>query len=186
MMSNSNLIGVEYENISQTVTIVPRLQYSNNLLSDIIDILKNKRNELKKLNRHLLDVCNGDNTYLKTLAMERDLLFSLELLTQIQKKINAISGITSIPELLPSVMPIIRIVSAQLFYTLPVCSQKLCELSVYLGSIVLDSAILTKARFDFDKSNAESSIILDKVKLMADSKISKQYPNLDFFKGCNT
>jgi len=50
----------------------------------------------------------------------------------------------------------------------------------------LDSAALTTARFDFIQSNQESATLLDKVKLMADSKLSKQYPNLDFFKLCNT
>jgi hypothetical protein len=76
----------------------------------------------------------------------------------------------------------IRTVSAQLFDIVPLCSQKLSELSVHLGSIVLDSAVLTKASFDFSQSNKESYIILDEVKLMADSKLSKQYPNLDFSK----
>ena len=51
---------------------------------------------------------------------------------------------------------------------------------------MLDSAALTTASFDFTQLNKESAILLDKVKLMADSKLSKQYPNLDFFKLCNT
>jgi hypothetical protein len=55
-----------------------------------------------------------------------------------------------------------------------------------LGSILLDSAALTKAKFDFGNSNDESSIFLDEVKLIVDSKISKQYPNLDFLKSSNT
>jgi len=55
-----------------------------------------------------------------------------------------------------------------------------------LGSIVLDSAALTTARFDFSQSNTESSALLNEVKLMVGSKLSKQYPNLDFFKLCNT
>jgi len=80
----------------------------------------------------------------------------------------------------------IRTVSAQLFDVIPHCSQKLAELSVQLGSIVLDSAALTKARFDFSHSNEESASILDEVKLMADSKLCKQYPNLDFLKLCTT
>ncbi len=80
----------------------------------------------------------------------------------------------------------IRTVSAQLFDIIPNCSRRLSELSVHLGSIVLDSAALTKARFDFSQSNKESSTLLNEVKLMVDSKISKQYPNLDFFKVCNT
>ena len=76
--------------------------------------------------------------------------------------------------------------SVQLFDIIPNCSQKLSELSAHLGSIVLDSAALTKARFDFSQSNEESSALLNEVKLMVDSKINKQYPNLDFFKVCNT
>ena len=50
-----------------------------------------------------------------------------------------------------------------------------------MGSIVLDSATLTTAQFDFSQSNTQSSLLLDEVKLMVDSKISKQYPHLDFF-----
>ena len=80
----------------------------------------------------------------------------------------------------------IRTVSAQLFDLIPNCSQKLSEISVHLGSIVIDSAALTTARFDFSQSNYESSSNLNKVKLMVDSKLSKQYPNLDFSKLCNT
>ncbi len=75
-----------------------------------------------------------------------------------------------------------RTISAKLFVLFPSCSQQLSELSVHLGSIVLDSAALTKARFDFNKSNHLSSTLLDEVKLMADSKLNKQYPLVDFFK----
>jgi hypothetical protein len=73
----------------------------------------------------------------------------------------------------------IRTISAKLFALFPLTSQKLSELSVHLGSIVLDSATLTKARFDFSKSNHVSSTLLDEVKLMADSKLNKQYPLVD-------
>jgi len=94
--------------------------------------------------------------------------------------------VNSIPVILPATIPMIRTISAQLFDIDTNCSQKLSELSVNLGSIVLDSAALTQARFDFSQSNYESSTILNEVKLMVDSKISKQYPNLDFFKAFNT
>ena len=183
MMNSLNLFGMECVNITQTVTLVPRLEYSNKLLDDIVDILKNKRDELQKLNLILLDL--NDDTYVETLDLERTITFSLEILYQIKKRLNSISGINSIPELLPLTIPMIRTVSAQLFNLLPTCSQKLCELSVHLGSIVLDSAILTCARFDFSQSNAKSLLIFDEVKLIVDSKISKRYPNLNFFKSCN-
>jgi len=186
MMCNPNLVRIDCLNVSQTVTIVPRLEYSNDLLSNIISILKRKKLELKKLNRNFLELDNDDHTYVKALDFEKTIVFSLEILSKIQKRMNSISGINSIPELLPLTIPMVRTVSAQLFHLLPTCSQSLCELSVHLGSIVLDSAILTEARFDFSQSNIETSSMLNEVKLMVDSKINKQYPNLDFSKACNT
>jgi len=154
---------------------------------ELLKILKEKRNDLKKSNKSLVsDFDETDDTHLKAIKLERTVVFSLETLTQTKKIIGKISGVTSIPEVLPAVIPVIRTISAQLFDMTPHCSQRLSELSVHLGSIVLDSATLTKARFDFSQSNEASTSILNEVKLMVDSKISKQYPNLDFFKLCNT
>ncbi len=176
-----------YENISHSVTLVPRLEYSINLLDDIVMILKKKRYDLKKSNRSLVDDFDEtDNSHLRAIELERIMAFSLEILSQIKKRTGRISGINNITEVLPTIIPLIRTVSAQLFDIIPNCSQKLSELSVHLGSIVLDSAVLTKARFDFSQSNEESSDLLNEVKLMVDSKINKQYPNLDFFKAYNT
>jgi len=187
MLIKCDVCTSEYANISHSVTLVPRLEYSVNLLDDIIEILKEKRHDLKKSNRSLVaDFDETDNTHLKAIELERIIAFSLEILSHIKKRTTRISGVNSIPEILPAVIPMIRTVSAQLFDIVPNCSQKLSELSVHLGSIVLDSAVLTKARFDFSQSNEESSTLLNEVKLMVDSKISKQYPNLDFFKVCNT
>ena len=187
MLVKCNVGTLEYENISHSVTLVPRLEYSVNLLDEIIEILKIKRNNLKKSNKDLIsNFDETDEIFLKSIELERIIVFSLEILFQIKKRIGGISGVSSIPEILPSSIPMIRIASSQLFDIIPICSQKLSELSVHLGSIVLDSAVLTKARFDFSQSNEEFSILLDEVKLMVDSKINKQYPNLDFFKLCNT
>lgn len=187
MLVNCSVDSLENENISYSVTLVPRLQYSLNLLDGIIDILAIKRNNLKILNQDLkTDFDENDESHNKSIKLEKTVLFSLDILLQIKKTTHSISGVTSIPKILPSSIPLIRTISAQLFDILPNCSQKLSELSVHLGSIVLDSAALTTARFDFIKSNQESANLLDKVKLMVDSKLSKQYPNLDFFKLCNT
>ncbi|MFQ5476848.1 MAG: hypothetical protein ACE5DT_07460 [Nitrosopumilus sp.] len=187
MLVKYNISPLEYVNTSHSVTLVPRLEYSVNLLDEIVEILKKKRNDMKKSNKVLIsDFDEIDNAHLKAIKLERTIAFSLEILTQTKKRTASISGVTSIPEILPTVIPMIRTVSAQLFDIIPNCSQKLSELSVQLGSIVLDSATLTKARFDFSQSNEESSALLNEVKLMVDSKISKQYPNLDFFKLCNT
>jgi len=187
MLIKCNVSTLEYANISHSVTLVPRLEYSVNLLEDIVEILKKKRHDLKKSNKSLVaNFDETDNIHLKAIELERIIVFSLEILSQIKKRTRRISDINSIPQVLPAAIQLIRTISAQLFGIVPNCSQKLSELSVHLGSIVLDSAALTKARFDFSQSNEESSTLLNEVKLMVDSKISKQYPNLDFFKVCNT
>lgn len=187
MLAKSNVHQLEYETVSHSVTLVPRLEYSVNLMTEILQILKKKRNGIKKSNKILVvDFDEGNQDHVNAIKLERTIMLSLDILTQIQKRTNAISDVHNIPEILSSSIQMIRTISAQLFDLVPNCSRKLSELSIHLGSIVLDSAALTKARFDFGQSNEESSTLLNEVKLMVDSKISKQYPNLDFFKLCNT
>ncbi len=166
----------ETENISHSVTLVPRLKYSVNLLNDAIDILDCKRNDLKNANKDMVfDFAESDELQANALKLEYVVTFSLETLLYIKKSMEKISNVGSIPEILPSSVPVIRTISAKLFDVLPKCSQKLSELSVHLGSIVLDSAALTTARFDFSQSNTESSIILDEVKSMVNSKFTSRY-----------
>lgn len=174
-------------NIIHSVTLVPRLEYSLNLLSEIIEILHQKQTTLNRSNKEIAACFDEQNlTHLQSLKLEKTYSFCHTALTVVKTKTRGISSINSLPEVLPCSIPIIRTISAQLYEIHPSCSQKLSELSVHLGSIVLDSAILTKARFDFSQSNEESSIILDKVKLIVESKLNKQYPNLDFLKLNNT
>ena len=187
MLANCDIDLLESENISHSVTIVPRLEYSITLLDEIIGILKKKRENVTKLNNEFANNFDeNDKTHIKSIELERIMVFSLEILLEIRKRTGHISGVNSIPKILPSSIHMIRTVSAQLFDIVPNCSRKLSELSVHLGSVALDSAAITTARFDFGQSNKDSTILLDEVKLMADSKISKQYPNLDFFKLWNT
>ena len=187
MLVKCSVNSLEIENISHSVTLVPRLEYSMNLLDEIIDVLNDKQSELKETNKDLVhDFNESDKTHVDALTLEHLVTYSLEILLQVKKSMKQISNVGSIPEVLPSSIPMIRTVSAQLFGIIPNCSQKLSEISVHLGSIVLDSAALTTARFDFSQSNIKSSALLNEVKLMVGSKLNKQYPNLDFFKLCNT
>ena len=186
MLVNYSVNSLEVENISYSVTLVPRLEYSVNLLNDVIKILNDTKNELKKSNKYLIhDFDESEEIHVNAIKLQYLVEFSLEILLHVKNNIMQISNIGIIPEVLPSSIPMIRTVSAQLFDIIPKCSQKLSEISVHLGSIVLDSAVLTTARFDFSQSNTESSTLLNEVKLMVDSKFNKQYPNLDFFKLCN-
>ena len=183
MLVNYSIDTIESTNASHSVTLVPRLDYSVNLLNDIIEILQEKKIELKNVNQYLItDFDKDDKSHLKNIKLEHLVIYSLDILVKIKNQIGSISGINSIPEILPSSIPMIRIVSAKLFVLFPMYSQKLSELSVHLGSIVLDSAALTKARFDFSKSNHMSAMLLDEVNLMTDSKLNKRYPLVDFYK----
>lgn len=187
MLIKYRIDSLDHNTISHSVPLVPRLEYSVNLLNDIIDVIEEKRFDLRVSNQYLInDFDENDESALDSIKLEQLVAFSLEILFQIKNRTKSISDVTSITKILPSSIHIIRIVSAKLFDILPNCSQKLSELSVHLGSILLDSAALTQAKFDFSNSNDESTIFLDEVKLMVDSKISKQYPNLDFLKSCNT
>ena len=186
-MAGHNVSSLEYETISHSVTIVPRLEYSENLISEIIAILKTKRKEIRKSNKILVVEFDENNKYhVAAVNHEKTILVSLEILNKIKKRTDNVSDVQIIPHVLSSSIQLIRTLSAQLFDIAPNCSEKLSELSIHLGSIVLDSAAITNAQFDFSQSNEESSKLLDEVKLMADSKISKQYPNLEFFRSANT
>lgn len=171
------------DNVFHSVTLVPRLDYSHQLIDTLAELLKEKRRTIKKTNQDLPhDIEESDFESIQSLKYEHTIAFCLECVLFVQKVMHSIHGVASIPQKIPLLIPILRVVSAELFDIMPECSKKLCELSVHLGSIVLDSAALTKARFDFSQSNTESSNILDEVKLIVDSKINKQYPNLDFLK----
>lgn len=175
-------LSIESENISQTRTIIPRLYYSNNLLAETIAVLENEKSRLEKSNKLLLTESEiQEPEFTREIMLERTVFFCIETLKQIQKRTNSVSRIDEIPKIFSSLIPGIRTISAQLVDILPESSQRLSELSVHLGSIVLDSATITKAQFDFSQSNKESSLLLDGIKLMVDSKIRKQYPHLDFF-----
>ncbi len=174
-------LSMDYDNVSQIRSIAPRLYFSNDLLSKVLDILKNKKSMLKKSNKIMIkEMAQEELSYNKEIDLERKISFSIEILYYIQKRIGRISKIDEIPKIFPSLVPMIRIISAQLEDINPESSRLLSELSVHLGSIALDSASLTTAQFDFTDSNIESSLMLDEVKLMVDSKLSKQYPQLDF------
>ncbi len=102
MLVKCSVDTLECENISNSVSLVPRLDYSINLLDEIIEILKIKRYDLKKSNLNSVsDFNDTDDIFLKSIELERIMIFSLETLSQIQERIGRISGVYSIPKILP-------------------------------------------------------------------------------------
>ncbi len=165
--------------VSYSVTLVPRLGHCAGLLDETIRDLEGSMAEIRASN---LEACDPDGPGCDSVELERTVAFSLEALLLVRSRLRRVSQVGMIPCTLSPLVPVMRAVSAGLHRTHPDCCQNLSRLAIHLGSIVLDSAALTRARFDFAQSCAESSAVIDKVKLMADSKISKQYPNLDTFK----
>ena len=71
MLVNYSLDSIESENASNSVTLVPRLDYSVNLLRGIIEILQEKRIELKNLNEHLVTDFDENECLKKTAFYQR-------------------------------------------------------------------------------------------------------------------
>ena len=181
------IAGNEKENLDTTHwhknTLMPRLVYSLELLETILMQLEKKRTNLGSKNLALYEKTDDiDSDFIKLVELESQVYFAIESLKQIQRRICTIKGISGITTNLASAISVIRILSARLYRYFPEYYRSLCELSSMLGSIVMDSATITEAKFDFGQSNRESQTILDEAKLIADSKINKQYPNLDFAK----
>ena len=173
--------------LSHKSTIMPRLLYANELVALILKDLKKEKTRISKDNQiNFSDCPELEDSELGPINQEKILFISIESLTQIQKKLSSFSGIQSIPKILPSAITIIRTLSSQIFSHFPASSRNLSDLSSLLGGILMDSATITGAKFDFDQSNRESVSLLDEAKLMVDSKISKQYPNLSILKAETT
>lgn len=160
-----------------TVTIMPRLEYADGLLAGIIHDLELYKTKLRTSNMAGTGNPNAGTQH-GIMEQERTVLFATGVLSEVRHRMGAVSGMSSIPGMLIPAIPAVRAVSARLYGTMPACNERLCELSVHLGSIVMDSAVISTARFDFGKFNRESAILLDKVKLITDSKINEQYHNL--------
>ena len=66
MLVKCSVDTLEHENIFNSVTLVPRIEYSVNLLEEIIEILEKKRNDLKNSNKDFVsNFKESDEFFLK-------------------------------------------------------------------------------------------------------------------------
>jgi len=166
-------------------TLRPRLDSSSSLIDSIAARLQARRRDLQQINDSLMR--DGTPDALESgLGDERLVCQAIGALDAIRARMAGITALHSIPSALSPAVTAVRILSSALFELAPACSKLLCTLSVSLGSIVMDSAILTGANCDFGLSNIESNRLLDEAKLMADSKIDKRHPNLDTIRADST
>jgi len=169
--------------ISHKVSIMPRFAYSINLLEMILTQLNKKQVKIKNLNlSYFNEIDVKYETDFKQIEYEVNLCVAFEVLKKIQKTLHSVERIDSITNHLPATISALRIIASNLFSHYPSLSQNIYELTGILGGIIVDSANITEAKFDFVKSNQEARRILDEAKLIVGSKLSMQYPKLDFVK----
>jgi len=164
----------------EMVSILPRLSHSMMLIDRIIATLRECQRVSRVSNRHLrhdLDTTNPDQV--RALSHERIQTFLLQALLAARSGLSReVCSMSEMPDTLLPVLFIMRTIRAQLFDMVPECGRQISEASVYVGSIIIDTAMLAEARFGTAGSNSRALEMLDEIKMTTDSKLSKQYPNL--------
>jgi hypothetical protein len=170
--------------IVRASTIKPRIDYATEIVDDILEVLAQKRIDLDRYNLELYRQSGGTKKSIKALEnnirYELEVSYAVESLRQIRRSLDLIVGMGNVPAMLSPTISIVRTIRSTMFSLMPLLDFQLGELSLLLSGVIIDSAHLASSSLDFEKANNESRRLLDEAKLIADSKICKQFPNLDF------
>jgi len=187
MINQSKWI-IENNSKSQLVrasTIKPRIDYATEIVDGLLDVLARHRLDINKNNLDLYKRLDTDyqlpSILEKQVRYELELSYTIESLRQVRRRIDCIVGLGNVPTSLSPTISVVRTIRSKLLALMPVMDFQLGELSLLLGGIIIDAAHLASTNLDFGKANEVSSRLLDEAKLIADSKICKQFPNLDFW-----
>jgi len=166
-------------------TIKPRIDYATEIVDGLLDVLAHHKQDVNQNNLDLytrLDKdCQSLSMLEKQIHYELELSYTIESLRQIRRSLDRIVGLGNVPTLLSPTISVVRTIRSKLLALMPALDFQLGELSLLLGGIIIDAAHLGSTNLDFAKANEVSSRLLDEAKLIADSKIYKQFPNLDFW-----
>lgn len=161
------------------LSIKPRLEYCLYLVDVILGKLQKRYEAVRNSNAELYSQEDVSIQFKKQIDTEAGILCAIEILKTVKTRLKSITHLSNIAESMSPVVSLIRIVNSNVYSSVP-HDHDLIELSTTLGSIVMDSGCLAEAKFDFKQTNLESTQILDKVNLIVESKIRKQYPQLNF------
>ncbi len=177
---------IEDESKNQIVrayTIKPRIDYATEIIDDILERLTQQRHDMNMSNLELYKQSDRNEKSLKTLENsiknELELSYVIESLRQVRRSLDLIVGMGNVPSRLSPTISIVRVIRSRMISLVPALDYKLGELSLLLGGVIIDAAHLASSNLDFERANNESKRLLDEAKLIADSKIYKQFPNLD-------
>ena len=181
--SKCELTEVTTNAIMRASTLKPRLDYATTLVDKILDTLILQRSELSKINLSLYTKINESisiSEFKEKLASELEISCAIESLRQSRRCLDSVFGLGNIILVLAPTISIVRTVRSRLFGLLADTDVFLGELSLVLGGLIIDAGHLTGANLDFQEANQKSGQLLNEAKLIADSKIYKQFPNVDF------
>lgn len=164
------------------LSIKPRLEYCFYLVDVILGKLQKRYEAVRDSNAELYSQEDVSIQFKKQIDTEAGLLCAIEILRTVKSRLKSITRLGNIAESVSPLVSLIRIVNSSVYSNVYSVAHDhdLIELSTTLGSIVMDSGCLAEAKFDFKQTNLESTQILDEVNLIVESKIRKQYPQLNF------
>jgi len=169
--------------ITRASTLKPRLDYAAELVDGIMDTLNQKKFELDKNNLRLYkktrDNKHAFTEFKRQVHFESEISCAVESLRQVKRCIDSVFGLGNIILVLAPTVSIVRATRSQMLNIFPAADSQFGELSLVLGGLIIDTGQLTSANLDFELANKESSKLLDEAKLIADSKIYKQFPQVD-------
>lgn len=154
---------MEAERVSDGIPITPRLEMVTSITSSVLEKLKVEKTE-----------CGWQAEYRADDA-ERGMAISIaiESLSLIITRLNSISSISDIVEKAPVLVVAIRAASSHLHPVLPRQSGDLNLASSTLGSIVMDSGIITGALFNLRQASCESALMLGRARRAAETKAKR-------------
>ena len=163
------------------ITIKPRLEYCIHVTGMVLEKLESANIEIHTKNAQFYsqnDSLEGTD-FAKQVEVESSIITAIEAIKSVRTVLIGISQISGIVQICP-LISLIRMVNSNIYGIVSGTRADLVELSTSLGSIVMDSGCLLESKLDFKQTNLESKQILAELNLIAESKIRKQYPNLDF------
>ena len=178
---------VEDKTVHQIVrasTVKPRVDYAAETIDKILEVLVKKRIDLNRENLELYRQSGGAQEMLRVLERkvsdELEIAYAIESLRQVRRCLDSIVGMGNVPTMLSPTISIVRVVRSRMSLSMHSLDWQLGALSLLLSGVIVDAAHLASLNLDFERANDQSRRLLDEAKLIADSKICNQFPNLDF------
>ena len=167
--------------VMQEATLIPKLQYASDLLSNIIEDLGKLHREATRISKRRAAKQEGigSNSLVCAVTNERLVALAFESTYLSHLKLCRLEMISSISRVIPSIIPVIRAASSQSYTVAPHSSASLCEVAAILGSVAMDAALMAKTSIDYELRVEQSDRTLKHVKSIVDSKLSELYPKLD-------